>query len=368
MTRRRETILALVTVLGTVTLCLGIAEVVLRFLPVCSAWLAMPVTAESPVFHYMPNRDFVYSKNWDMKLVNYAHINNAGFFNDQNYQENDKTPLLAVIGDSYIEATMVPYAATLHGRLATGLEGRVRVYSFGASSAPLSQYLVWAHHAVRDLGAKALVINVIGNDFDESLAAYSNRLGFWLYMTDADGDLRLRLFEYRPGPVRDLLAMSALARYSILNLNLREHLSDLRALLLGSPANATPRYAGNTLADTNPARVSASMAAIDAFLRDLADFVGLSPDRVTFTMDGFRYPEAAVQGANTYFDIMRRAFRTKAEALGYEVIDLDPLFLARHRRTGERFEYSSDSHWSPTGHEVAYQAVMSSRLLAQLSR
>jgi hypothetical protein len=282
MTRRRETILALVTVLGTVTLCLGIAEVVLRFLPVCSAWLAMPVTAESPVFHYMPNRDFVYSKNWDMKLVNYAHINNAGFFND--------------------------------------------------------------------------------------LAAYSNRLGFWLYMTDADGDLRLRLFEYRPRPVRDLLAMSALARYSILNLNLREHLSDLRALLLGSPANATPRYAGNTLADTNPARVSASMAAIDAFLRDLADFVELSPDRVTFTMDGFRYPEAAVQGANTYFDIMRRAFRTKAEALGYEVIDLDPLFLARHRRTGERFEYSSDAHWSPTGHEVAYQAVMSSRLLAQLSR
>ena len=211
MTRRRETILVLVTVLGTVTLCLGIAEVVLRFLPVCSAWLTMPVTAESPVFHYMPNRDFVYSSNWDMKLVNYAHINNAGFFNDQNYQEDDKTPLLAVIGDSYIEATMVPYAATLHGRLATGLEGRVRVYSFGASGAPLSQYLVWAHHAVRDLGAKALVINVIGNDFDESLAAYSNRLGFWLYMTDADGDLRLRLFEYRPGPVRDLLAMSALA-------------------------------------------------------------------------------------------------------------------------------------------------------------
>ena len=88
---------------------------------------------------------------------------------------------------------MVPYAATLHGRLATGLEGRVRVYSFGASGAPLSQYLVWAHQAVRDLGAKALVINVIGNDFDESLAAYSNRLGFWLYITDADGDLRLRL-------------------------------------------------------------------------------------------------------------------------------------------------------------------------------
>jgi hypothetical protein len=368
MTRRRETLLALVTVLGTVTLCLGIAEVVLRFLPVCSAWLAMPVTAESPVFHYLPSRDFVYSTNWDMKLVNYARINNAGFFNDQDYQKDGKTRLIAVIGDSYIEAPMVPYAATLHGRLATGLEGRLRVYSFGASGAPLSQYLVWARHAVRDHGAKALVINVIGNDFDESLAAYSNRRGFWLYVTDVDGELRLRLFEYRPGLLRDLLAMSALARYSILNLSLQEHFSKLRDLWFGSPANATPRYAGNTLADPNPARVSASFAAIDAFFRDLADFVGLPPDRVTFTIDGFRYPEAAVQGANTYFDIMRRAFRSKAEGLGYEVIDLDPLFLAQHRRTGERFEYPSDLHWSPTGHEVAYQAVMSSRLLDRLAR
>jgi hypothetical protein len=172
------------------------------------------------------------------EAVNYAHINNAGFFNDQNYQEDDKTPLLGVIGDSYIEATMVPYAATLHGRLATGLEGRVRVYSFGASGAPLSQYLVWAHQAVRDLGAKALVINVIGNDFDESLAAYSNRLGFWLYITDADGDLRLRLFEYRPGPVRDLLAMSAL-HVIILNLN-PGAFARLRALLLASPAMPRP--------------------------------------------------------------------------------------------------------------------------------
>src|SRR5262245_16790524 len=191
MSRRREKLLAFVTVLGTLILCLGIAEVVLRFLPVCSAWLAMPVSAESPVFHYKPNRDFVYSKNWDMELVNRTHINNAGFFNDQDYQNDGKTPLLAVIGDSYIEATMVPYGATLHGRLAKGLEGRLRVYSFGASGAPLSQYLVWARHAVRDHGAKALVVNVIGNDFDESLAAYSNRVGFWLYVTDADGELRL---------------------------------------------------------------------------------------------------------------------------------------------------------------------------------
>ena len=62
---------------------------------------------------------------------------------------------------------------------------------------------------------------------------------------------------------------------------------------------------------------------------------------------------------------MRRAFRGKAEARGYEVIDLDAAFFARHRKTGERFEHPTDGHWNATGHEVAFEAVMASRLLVE---
>jgi hypothetical protein len=65
---------------------------------------------------------------------------------------------------------------------------------------------------------------------------------------------------------------------------------------------------------------------------------------------------------------MRREFRDKASALGYEVIDLDPLFFSRHAETGEPFEYPNDGHWNPVGHEVAFKAVMSSRLLAHLTQ
>ena len=72
---------------------------------------------------------------------------------------------------------MVPYEETLYGRLASTLEGRFRVYSFGASGAPLSQYLIWAGHAVREYGARAVVINVVGNDFDESHVAYNTGPG-----------------------------------------------------------------------------------------------------------------------------------------------------------------------------------------------
>ena len=54
-----------------------------------------------------------------------------------------------------------------------------------------------------------------------------------------------------------------------------------------------PRYAGNTDASADDKRVQDSLAAIDAFFRDMPERVGLPPDRVLFTLDGFRSADAA---------------------------------------------------------------------------
>jgi len=48
------------------------------------------------------------------------------------------------------------------------------------------------------------------NDFDESHSAYKIGPGFWHYVPEADGELRLRLFEYRPGLFRNIAVASAL--------------------------------------------------------------------------------------------------------------------------------------------------------------
>lgn len=82
-------------------------------------------------------------------------------------------------------------------------------------------------------------------------------------------------------------------------------------------------------------------------------------------MDGFRYPDEATKGVGTYFDRMRHAFRERAEARGYEVIDVDPLFFSHFRQHVRRFEYLRDPHWNATGHGVVADAVMSSRLVAR---
>jgi hypothetical protein len=363
MKRYPEWLLGTLTVAITVAICVVVAEVVLRFLPVASSLYTVPVTAQSPVFHFTPNRDFVYSRDWDMVLAHRGHVNNAGFVNDQDYQKDGSLPMLAVVGDSMIEAAMVPYRDTLQGRLATVLAGKLRVYSFATAGAPLSQYLIWARHAVREYGAQALVISVVGNDFDESHSAYKTSPGFWHYVPDANGELQLQLFEYRPGRLRDVVVASALARYLLFNMQVGLHWIELKSLLFGRPAMAAPLHTASNLDDK---RLRDSLAAVDAFFRDLPAYAGLPASRILFVVDGFRYPDAAAAHAGSYSDRVRRALLEKAMSLGYDAIDLDPIFFERHRRTGERFEFARDGHWSAVGHGATFDAVMASRFMLRL--
>ncbi len=295
-------------------------------------------------------------------MINRGRVNNAGFINDQDYVNVEDEPLLAVIGDSYIQAQMVPYSQTLQGRLATTSVRKFRVYSFAASGAPLSQYLVYARYAVDEWGADALVINVVGNDFDESHILYKSLPGFWYYHSDTDRSLTLKLTPLERGGFTSMLQRSALARYIFINLG-------LNSLGYGRLASAAAgQYAGNTSTSTDAVRMQISLRVIETFLDDLQQIPGLAPDKVLFTLDGFRYPEAANAGKGTYFEEVRNAFIARARAGGFEVSDLDPLFFSTHESTFEHFEFPMDGHWNSNGHRIAYAAVMNSRLLSSWPR
>ncbi len=98
-----------------------------------------------------PDDEVVYSRDWNLSGVNRVRVNQQGFVNKYDYDADPPTPVLAVIGDSYVEAMMVPHEETLFGRLENDARSQYgdafRVYSFAASGAQLSQYLVYARHA-----------------------------------------------------------------------------------------------------------------------------------------------------------------------------------------------------------------------------
>jgi len=64
----------------------------------------------------------------------------------------------------------------------------------------------------------------------------------------------------------------------------------------------------------------------------------------------------------SYFGEMRRRFMAEAGRRGYEVIDLQPRFVARSADGKTIFEFSTDGHWNGTAHSVVAQALVSSRL------
>jgi hypothetical protein len=358
--------------LAAVSIGLGLplvaAESVLRFLPVQTGLRAVAVNAENPIFRFTPNRPYTYSKGWSFDIVNHGRVNNAGFVNDQDYVAEARSPLLAVIGDSYVEAVMVPYRETLHGRLAGRVAPAGRVYSFAASGAPLSQYLVWARHARETYRNDALIIVVIGNDFDESLAEYRKGPGFHHYWPGDGGALELRRVDFEPNRFLRMVAGTSLGSYLVLNLQAGARLRNLFATL-GLPfpiARAAPRYVGNTEAPAAQQRIADSEAAVAAFIRDLPGHAGLPPERILFVVDGLRYPpaDAAAEAAAraSYFGIMRARFIAAARRRGYEAIDMDEHLMPHYRRHEQRFEWPTDGHWNRLAHGIAADAVARSRV------
>jgi hypothetical protein len=345
-----------------------VAEIVLRFLPVPDGLLALPVNSDNPLLRWTPNRRFTYSKGWNFALVNHGRINNYGFVNDQEYDASLHAPLLAVVGDSYVEALMVPYNETLHGRLARLVSNRGRVYSFGMSGAALSQYLAEADFARATFRPQGLVIVIVGNDFDESLRPYKLQRSHHYFEEHLSG-LRLARMDYSPSFLRRAIARSALARYVYWNTaHLPQKIAN-KVRRLWRPAEGAVQYVGNTRASADSQRVADSRRAVDEFLAELPSRSGLDPYRILFVVDGMRPNLYDAEGlrtaAGSYFDQMREYLMASAARSGFQVIDMQPILIARHRRDGSRFEYEVDSHWNAIAHEEAAMAVAKSAVFVR---
>ena len=264
-------------------------ELLLRTLPVYGGSRTLAVNDENPVIRFAPNREFVWSRDWNFSIVNKVRVNNYGFVSDFDYDENATGPLLAVIGDSFVEAFTEPFRKSCAGRLATKLDGTARVYAFGASGAPLSQYLAFAEYARDIFRPNGIVILVVKNDFDESLRKYAYRAGHHQFVERSDGRLVLARNDFDVGILHRLVRVSAVLRYLVGNVDVVRTGERIRRLLGGEEARGeTEKEARARMLVTDSKR------AVDAFLELLPESAGLDPgpDRVR----GRRNASGAVSG------------------------------------------------------------------------
>lgn len=344
-----------------------ISEAVLRLLPVSEGLGTQPVNDQSPILHFEPSRTHTWSTYGDMAMANRVRVNNEGFVNDQDYASDAPGPLVAVVGDSYVEAMMVPYAQTLQGRLAEALRGRARVYSFAASGAPLSQYLAYAAYARDRFQPQRGVVVVVGNDFDESLLDYKHAPGLHSFRRRPDGQVELARTDYAPGALRNALCHSRLALYLVNNLGIGSLPVRLRGLF--APKEA---YVGQTSARLDEKRLNDSLFAIDSFLAMLPRAFGLPPEDILLVLDAPRPdlydydPQAREAAQASYFGRMRTALKERARVAGVRVVDMQEHFLRDYGQNGQRFEFPRDAHWNGRGHQLAAEAVLASGVLEGL--
>lgn len=370
--RRHPWLLRFVSALVGVTVLLAALELTFWILPVREEAPRVAPTASDRMARFLPNEQRRYSAGWDFYIVNDMRTNNAGWWSDIDYVRTADAPLVAVLGDSYVQGDQVPWRDTCHGRLARTLDGAVRVYSFGVNGAPLSQYLAQADHARDFYRPDALVMPIIENDFDQSLRWMTwphRRARFFLFEEQADGELALAPpgAPVAPGLLQGLRRWvyrhSRLARYSAYHVG--ETLSRVDDEQRRSDASAagTP---DDPFRETDPAaahadRVKASRRAVDAFFRILPERSGLDPDQIVFVVDGirpYRYTEGwEHRWDGSYHDVMRRYFMDGARAQGYEVIDMQPVFVDHYRAHGQAFNWLRDTHWNALAHGLCAQQV-----------
>ena len=381
MRHRGPWLLRLSSALIGVTVLLAALELTFWILPVREATPRLPPSGSDRITRFRPDEQRRYSAGWDFFLVNEMRTNNAGWVSDIDYVRTADTPLVAMVGDSYVQGDHVAWRDTCHGRLARRLNGAFRVYSFGINGAPLSQYLAYAQHARDSYRPVALVIPIIENDFDQSLrwmTRSSRHALFFLFEEQADGELAL----VAPGPPVVTSPLQGLRQWVNRNSRLVRyrsyHVGETLRRIYDENRRDDPNAAGtpgDPFRETDPAeahagRVLASRRAVDAFLRMLPERSGLPPQQVVFVVDGirpYRYTEDWEQRWDgSYHDVMRRYFMNEARADGYEVIDMHPVFVEHYGARRQPFNWLRDLHWNTLGHRLCAAQVAKSPALHRL--
>lgn len=403
--RRRPWTLRALALLAGLLVPLGCLEALLWTLPVYDPPVRLAVNEENPVLRFEPHQEFVWSRGWDFSMVNAGRTNNYGFVSDFDYDPDAEEPLLAVIGDSYVEAAMVPFGQTCAGRLARNLAGTARVYPFGVSGSSLSQYLAFAAYARDTFRPGGLAVVIIDNDYDESLLKRRPVSGFHYFVEGRDGRLHLERIDFDRTLPQRLVRASALARYFAGNADVRYAGEQLRRglatrweALFGGEQQAEPARVAGTRelrpgqvggngegewpstrgAEREPAsvagdagaeamRVADSKRAVDAFLDRLPEASGLDPERIVFVVDGLRpqlYQEDQLsEMAGSFRDVMRRYFLAQADRRGFATADLQPAMVEHYRVHNEQFESAQDFHWNVLGHELCLDAFVRSAVV-----
>lgn len=338
--------LLLITV-PAVLLCFVFLEVVLRTI-IPAAEIPYKTSGNELVLRYDPQKARSGRFTAGALAQQRAHwrINDHGWNSDIDCLEGTRErPLIAVIGDSFVEAFQVDpdenLAAILRRRVAPAYD----VYSFGMQGSPLSQYLHVSRYVAHRFSPDVLVFVVVHNDFDEMLRDLFYRPAYLQLVEDNGTLVETPVLPYRSRDVNQWIRKSALARYLWLNVN------------IGALVETTGRRELNANIDVNQAvsNRDAIEDAVQLVVQRIQDEHPSTP--IVYLMDAPRVDLYAGRLAQSNVLWLNQLMERTCRKVGCYFLDLSGPFADHFRRDSTRFESPYDAHWNEYGHRVAGEAL-----------
>ncbi len=311
-----------------IALAVLLLEALLRVLPT-STYSDTGYYIDPLIISYRPHHQFRSSWGWDFSEAVSHRANNLGFLSARDFVPDGAA--LALIGDSFVDASMLPEAERVAAHLEQELDGRP-VYAMGGPGSSLLDYGERLRYASEHLGIRDFVVVLERFDLRQAYCGSGNIHGPCIER--ATGEVITSL---RPPPpkAQRYLRHSALLQYLLGHLRF-DPLQRLRTAWAALSFGAAP--------PRSPPREFST----DELERALLTFFErIAPYRQGRLVMVFDCDRGALTRGETGSDAGRDMAMRVAREHGALVVDLAPSFRDYLARSGRHLEVSPvDKHWN----------------------
>lgn len=331
-------------------------EAVFRVLPVSTATLS-GYHADPNILGYPPGHTWRVATGWDLRNPHTLRANSLGFASTNEFKPSPTA--VALIGDSFVEASMLDEADRPEPQLARALGGTVPVYGMGGPGSALLDYAERIRFAAERLGVRQFVVFMEAGDVRQSLCGSGN-----VHAACLDRTTLAPRLEHQPPPslAKRLIRHSALAQYVFSQLKVDAGRLWRQALASSAPPVAphdAPVNAPPSAASPPPSPIREPMvkAVADRFFERIAPHAA---ERLVFVVDGRRSKAALAEPREAAGEVLRERdrFIELARARGATIVDAEDLYRAHWASSSRSLEVGPyDAHLNRLGIELLMRAA-----------
>ncbi|MFT3804563.1 MAG: hypothetical protein QM766_25530 [Burkholderiaceae bacterium] len=332
-----------------VLIAVVLAEGLLRVLPVSTA-TESGYYIDPEILTYPAHHVWTSSTGWDLKNAHRHLSNNAGFLADRDFVPDPNA--IALIGDSYVEASMLDPDDRPAAQLARLISTRP-VYAMGGPGSSLLDYAERIRFAATTYGIRDFVLLLERADVRQALCGSGNIHGPCI-----DRQTLVLRDEHQPPPtlMKRLVRQSAFAQYLFGQLKIDPQ-SAMR-MMFGRISADEQREPERRSAQVETDGMKAFEAVVDDFASKTQRYV---KGRLIVVIDGDR--SRIYQGLEPRPDPSLDLLIARLHAQRIPIVDGQPLLAEYYQRSSRRLDVGPyDHHLNPVGVRLLMQPV--ARLLA----